>query len=253
MSFYLLEIGSEEIPAGFIGKTCSFLKSEFEKQLNENNIAFGSVSSDGTPRRAYVYVQGIAGKQEDSEELIMGPPANVAFDAEGNLTKAGLGFAKSKGINETELQRMTTDRGEYIAGVKKSVGVATSEVLKELVPRIIRSIPFQKSMRWGDKDFRFARPVHWYLSLFDGNILPFEIDGTSADKFTYGHRIMCPQQFEIKDYEGYLSTLEKARVRSSLLRLSTALLWMLIRSFWIRSAILWRRRWLCSAVSAKTS
>ncbi|QAR31879.1 glycine--tRNA ligase subunit beta [Geovibrio thiophilus] len=212
MSYYFLEIGSEEIPAGFIGKSCDFLRGEFEKQLKENNIAFGSVTADGTPRRMYVYVTGIAEKQADSEEFIMGPPASIAYDADGNLTKAGQGFAASKGIKPEDLKRTKTDKGEYISGVKKSVGVETAEVLKDLVPRIIKSIPFQKSMRWGSTDFRFARPVHWFISLFGGEVLPFEIDGIQADRFTYGHRIMCPSRFEIKDYDSYVKTLADARV-----------------------------------------
>lgn len=212
MSYYFLEIGSEEIPAGFIGKSCDFLKSEFEKQLKENNIAYSGVKTDGTPRRMYVYVTGIAEKQADSEEFIMGPPASIAYDADGNLTKAGQGFAASKGIKTEDLKRTKTDKGEYISGVKKSVGVETAEVLKDLVPRIIKSIPFQKSMRWGSTDFRFARPVHWFISLFGGEVLPFEIDGIQADRYTYGHRIMCPSRFEVKDYDSYVKALADARV-----------------------------------------
>ncbi|MGE4497934.1 MAG: glycine--tRNA ligase subunit beta [Deferribacterales bacterium] len=212
MSYYFLEIGSEEIPAGFIGKSCDFLKSEFEKQLKENNIAYAGVKTDGTPRRMYVYVTGIAEKQADSEEFIMGPPASIAYDADGNLTKAGQGFAASKGIKTEDLKRTKTDKGEYISGVKKSIGVETAEVLKDLVPRIIKSIPFQKSMRWGSTDFRFARPVHWFISLFGGEVLPFEIDGIQADRFTYGHRIMCPSRFEVKDYDSYVKALADARV-----------------------------------------
>lgn len=212
MSYYLLEIGSEEIPAGFIGKSCDFLKNEFEKQLKEHNISYGSVTTDGTPRRMYVYVTEMAEKQADSEEFIMGPPASIAYDTEGGLTKAGQGFASSKGIKSEDLKRTKTEKGEYISGVKRSIGIETSEVLKDLVPRIVKSIPFQKSMRWGSNDFRFARPIHWFVSLFGGELLPFEIDGISADRYTYGHRIMCPSRFEVKDFAGYIKALADARV-----------------------------------------
>lgn len=212
MSYYFLEIGSEEIPAGFIGKACDFLKNEFEKQLNENNIAYETVKTDGTPRRMYVYVAGVAEKQADSEEFIMGPPANIAYAADGSLTKAGQGFAASKGIKPEDLKKTSTEKGEYISGTKKSIGVATAEVLESLVPRIIKSIPFQKSMRWGDGEFRFARPVHWFISLFGGKVLPFEVDGVKASDFTFGHRIMSPARIDVKDFGSYVSKLADARV-----------------------------------------
>ncbi|WP_022851550.1 glycine--tRNA ligase subunit beta [Limisalsivibrio acetivorans] len=212
MSFYLLEIGSEEIPAGFIGRACDFLKNEFQKQLKSSNVSYSGVTVDGTPRRLYVYVDGLAERQKDSEETIMGPPASIAFDADGGLTKAGLGFAKSKGLETADLKKVSSDKGEYLAGVKKYIGVPTRDLFRELVPSIIKAIPFQKSMRWGDNDFRFARPVHWFLSIFDGELLPFEIDGIEADKYTYGHRIMCPEQFEIKDYDSYRETMARAKV-----------------------------------------
>lgn len=212
MSFYLLEIGSEEIPAGFINTTCDFLKSEFEKRLQDGNIEYGSVQTGGTPRRFYVFVKDIADKQKDSEELIMGPPASVAYDADGNLTKAGLGFAKSKGIDESVLKKLETEKGAYLSGVKKSVGIETVTVLKDMIPEIIKAIPFKKSMKWGDKDFRFARPVHWFVSLFNSEILEFEIDGIKSGNKSLGHRIMSPEEIVVSDFEDYKNSMKAAFV-----------------------------------------
>lgn len=110
MPDFLLEIGSEEIPAGFIRGACEYLKNDFNKRLTDAGIGFTNIESDGTPRRFYVNIAGLAEKQDDKEETIMGPPASVAFDADGNLTKAGAGFAKSKGLPEETLTKVETEK-----------------------------------------------------------------------------------------------------------------------------------------------
>jgi len=212
MSYYLLEVGSEEIPAGFIGKSCDYYKNEFEKRLNELKIDFDQIQTGGTPRRLYVNIEGLSDKQKDTEELIMGPPARIAFDEEGKLTKAGEGFAKKQGLDLDSLQKIENEKGEYLAGVKKSKGVFTNAVLEEIVPQVINNCPFQKSMRWGDKDFKYARPVHWFLSVYNGDILPFEIDGIKSGNKTYGHRIMDPKEIEANDFATYVKELEAAKV-----------------------------------------
>ena len=120
MSFYLLEIGTEEIPAAFINPACNFLRIEFENLLKQNNIKFEKVISDGTPRRIFLYIDGLPEKQEDRQEIVMGPPSKVAVDNEGKYTKAALSFAKSKGINESDLSLVKTEKGEYLQGIKKN-------------------------------------------------------------------------------------------------------------------------------------
>lgn len=215
MPDFLLEIGSEEIPAGFISGACEYLNNEFKKRLTDAGIGFDNIESDGTPRRTYVYVTGLAEKQDDREDTIMGPPAAVAFDADGNLTKAGQGFVKSKGLDEASLQKVETDRGVYLAGVKKTKGVPTREFIESIVVDVIKGVPFRKSMRWGDKSFRYARPVHWFLALFGGSVIDFEIDGVKSGNKSMGHRIHNNEYFEVTGYSDYKEKLKDAKVLST--------------------------------------
>jgi glycyl-tRNA synthetase beta chain len=214
MPDFLLEIGSEEIPAGFINGACEYLRNEFEKRLTDAGIGFQNIESDGTPRRVYVSIKGLDRQQNDKEETIMGPPASVAFDADGKLTKAGLGFAKSKELEEDTLEKTETDKGVYLSGIKKTKGVPTAEFIENIVADVIKSIPFRKSMRWGDKSFRFARPVHWFLTLFDGRVIHFDIDGIKSGNSTMGHRIHANEYFEVNDFADYKKKLTEARVIS---------------------------------------
>ncbi|ADD69563.1 glycyl-tRNA synthetase, beta subunit [Denitrovibrio acetiphilus DSM 12809] len=215
MPDFLLEIGSEEIPAGFIGSACEYLKNDFTKRFTDAGIGFNDIESDGTPRRFYVSIKGLAEKQEDREDTIMGPPAAVAFDADGNLTKAGLGFVKSKGLSEDSLTKAETERGIYLSGVKKTKGVPTRDFIEGILIDVIKSIPFRKSMHWGDKTFRYARPVHWFLALFGGDVISFDIDGIKSGNKTMGHRIHANEYFEVKDFDDYKAKLKEARVISS--------------------------------------
>jgi glycyl-tRNA synthetase beta chain len=215
MPDFLLEIGSEEIPAGFITGACEYLKNEFNKRLTDAGIGFENIESDGTPRRLYVYIKGLEEQQKDKEETIVGPPANIAFDADGGLTKAGAGFVKSKGLDESTLTKVETDKGVYLSGVKKTKGVPTRDFIEGILVDIINSIPFRKSMRWGDRSFRFARPVHWFLSLFGGDVISFEIDGIKSGNKTMGHRIHANEYFEVKDFADYKSKLKAARVATT--------------------------------------
>ncbi len=212
MPDFLLEIGSEEIPAGFIAGTSDYLTKEFSKKLKEEGMDFTKVESDGTPRRSYIHIEGLSEKQPDREEIIMGPPANIAFNPDGTLTKAGEGFAKSKGLDFSTLKKEATDKGEYLSGIKKTKGVDTLELLETLCVSIIKSIPFKKSMRWGDNNFRYARPIHWFLALFGDKTVNFEIDGIKSGSRTMGHRIHANEYFEVKDFAGYIAGLEKAYV-----------------------------------------
>ncbi len=212
MNTYLLEIGTEEIPASFINKIANYFNEETKKQLESKNIEFTKILSNGTPRRLYLYIEGLPEKQKDSETEIMGPPAKIAFDESGNLTKAGMGFAKSKGLAEDSLKKIQTERGEYLAGVKRTIGVPVKEILPAIINEIINNIPFPKSMRWGNRNIRFARPVHWIVSIFNGEVLNVSLEDITAGKFTKGHRFMSPEKFEINSFEEYKSKLEKAKV-----------------------------------------
>lgn len=212
MSFYLLEIGTEEIPAGLIAPAYNYLKEKFISLLESNNIAYESIVSDGTPRRLFVYIKGLPEKQDDREEIVLGPPASIAFEKNGGLTKAGQGFARSKGIDEKDISRATTEKGDYLKGIKKIKGIHVKDFILKNIVEIITNTPFKKSMKWGDKTFKFARPVHSFLSIFDSEVLPFEIEGVSASDKTFGHRFHGKKDLQVESYESYISVLRENNV-----------------------------------------
>ncbi len=212
MSYYMLEIGTEELPASFINPAAESLKEHFHNLLVNKRISFGNIRSGGTPRRLYLYIDNLSNKQEDREEELVGPPAQIAFDKNGELTKAGEGFAKSKGLSPDSLRIVKTEKGEYAVGTLFHKGEETSTFLQKNVPLIISSIPFQKSMRWGDKDIKFARPIHWFVSVFNGDVLFFEMDGIKASNITYGHRFMGNNPCTVTDILSYETCLENNNV-----------------------------------------
>lgn len=212
MPSYLLEIGCEEIPAAFIPTSYKFLLDEWTKRLSALNLPFSSIESGGTPRRLYVNIEGLPVSQEDKTEIIMGPPANIAFNSDGSLTEAAKKFAASKGIDESTLKKVTTQKGDYLQGEKRTGGEKTADLLMKTAPEIIKSIPFPKSMKWGNNDFRFVRPIHWFLSVYDEKPLVFETDGITASNITYGHRFLAPAAIEVKNAAEYKEKLEKAFV-----------------------------------------
>lgn len=212
MPSYLLEIGCEEIPAAFIPTSYKFLLDEWTKRLSALNLPFSSIESGGTPRRLYVNIEGLPVSQVDKTEIIMGPPANIAFNNDGSLTEAAKKFAASKGIDESTLKKVTTQKGDYLQGEKKTGGEKTADLLMKTAPEIIKSIPFPKSMKWGNNDFRFVRPIHWFLSVYDEKPLVFETDGITASNITYGHRFLAPAAIEVKNAAEYKEKLEKAFV-----------------------------------------
>ena len=212
MPSYLLEIGCEEIPAAFIPTSAKYLLDEWTKRLSALNLSFSSIESGGTPRRLYVNIEGLPVSQADKTEIIMGPPAAIAFNSDGSLTEAAKKFALSKGIEESTLKKVTTQKGDYLQGEKKTGGAQTADLLLKTAPEIIKSIPFPKSMKWGDNDFRFVRPIHWFLSVYDEKALVFETDGITASNITYGHRFLAPDKIEVKNAAEYKEKLEKAYV-----------------------------------------
>lgn len=212
MPSYLLEIGCEEIPAGFIPSSAKFLLDEWTKRLTSLNLSFSSIETGGTPRRLFVSIDGLADTQEEKVEIVMGPPSNIAFNEDGSLTEAGRKFALSKGISEDTLKRVTTQKGDYLQGEKKTGGRLTKDILVEIVPEIIKSIPFPKSMKWGDNDFKFVRPIHWFLSIYDGSPLIFEADGLKSGAVTYGHRFLAPNAIEVQSSKDYFEKLKNAFV-----------------------------------------
>jgi glycyl-tRNA synthetase beta chain len=200
----LLEIGTEEIPAAFLPKAINDIKTLITKEFSEVRIGYGDVVAMATPRRLCLCVKDVAERQEDQLVEKLGPAKRVAFDEEGNPTKAALGFARGQGIDISEVETIITEKGEYLCARKKITGEDTKALLSELLPKFITSIPFKKSMRWMNLDLRFARPIHWILALFGGDVIPFKLENISSGSMSCGHRFMSPAFFEIKNFDDYL-------------------------------------------------
>jgi len=208
----LLEIGAEEIPAGFIPKALEEMALAIGKELRASRIAHGEVRTLGTPRRLVLLVRKIVEKQEDVETEKLGPPLHMAFGDKGKPTKAAMGFAKGQGLRVEDLKVVQRGKGEYLCAVRKEEGKATSVLLVEILPRVIGSISFPKSMRWGTGKVRFARPVHWILALFDGQVIPFTFGDIESGNLSYGHRFMSPHVLDIRDFQTYEGLLRGAFV-----------------------------------------
>ncbi|HHV44488.1 MAG TPA: glycine--tRNA ligase subunit beta [Firmicutes bacterium] len=207
----LLEIGCEELPARFIPGVLEQLKERARELLTESRITFGTVSSYGTPRRLALVVEDVAEKQADLEEEIKGPPARVAFDADGAPTKAALGFAKNQGLAPEELVVKSTPGGDYVYAVLRQTGAATEELLPSILEQIIAQLGFPKSMRWATKE-RFARPIRWLLALYGDRVLQIQYAGVQSGNNSYGHRFLHPGPVEIPEPKAYRKALKGAWV-----------------------------------------
>ena len=206
---FLLEIGTEEIPSRFINPALEKMKDLFTALLAAGRVVSrGDMKVYGTPRRLVLYVPEMDERQADISKEVIGPPKKIAFDAEGKPTKAATVFAEKNGILVSDLAFKTTDKGEYVVARMDEKGGDTAEWLRQALPGFILSIPFPKTMRWMDKDIRFARPIHWMLALWGGSVVPFELGGIRSNSLSRGHRFMSPGAFLVKDFKSYLSQAE---------------------------------------------
>lgn len=214
MTDLLFEIGAEEIPASYIDPALNQMKTLFTEQAKKHHLEMHSIYSSGTPRRLTLFVQGLPQKQESVTEEIQGPSAAVAFDTAGNPTKAGLGFAKSQGVDIKDLQIKKTPKGEYCFATKKIEGHETLHILPDILPAIIRNISFPKSMKWKGAGLFFARPIRSLLALFGDQAVPIEINGIKADRFIFGHPFLSGKKIEISraDWELYKKLLKQEDV-----------------------------------------
>jgi len=212
MKELLLEIGAEEIPAGFVPQALTDLESLARKNLEVQRIDFQGMKTLGTPRRLVLVIESVAEKQKSVELKKIGPSKQAAFDPKGNPTQAAIGFARSQAVPVESLKVVQTEKGEYVCAIKEEAGRPTHEILPALLPDWVLSIPFQKSMRWGDGPIRFARPIHWILALFGGEILPFEVGNVRSGDVTYGHRFMHSGPIRVNNLSSYLQKTKEAFV-----------------------------------------
>ena len=212
MSELLLEIGTEEIPSGFIHRALEDLQGLVEKELRNCRIPFEEIKAIGTPRRLVLAITGIASTQEALRVEVIGPARRIAFDDQGQPTRAALGFAKSQGIRVADLVITQTEKGEYICARKEERGDETIHLLPAILPGVITSIPFPKSMRWMDLEISFVRPIHWILALFDGQVVPFQVGNISSGNLSRSHRFMAPGVFQVKNIADYIRRLKNSFV-----------------------------------------
>ncbi|MEW6068464.1 MAG: glycine--tRNA ligase subunit beta [Nitrospirota bacterium] len=206
-SLFLLEIGTEDLPARFLSLALQQLKENTEEILKEHHIGFSDIKTYGTPRRLAVIAEDIPLMQEDRSKEAFGPPKQAAFDKDGKPTKAAIGFANSQGVSVENLIIKKKDKGEYVVAVIEEKGIYVKELLPEIFKKIIFSIHFPKAMRWGNSNIRFLRPIRWLLALFDKEVIDIEIDGIKSSNITQCHRFLSPGAFQVKEIPGYRKLL----------------------------------------------
>lgn len=213
MADLLLEIGAEEIPAGFVTPALRQMEEDLARALTDARLVHGEVKAVGTPRRLAVWARSVAARQSDARTESLGPPVAQAFDGQGNPTAAALGFAKSQGVEVAQLSRVRTPKGERLAVQKVEKGKPAQQVLPAILERLVAAVRFKKSMRSQYDDVTFARPVRWLLGLYGGKPLSFRYGHVKSGKSTYGHRFLAPKAMALKGTAAdYLARLRQAHV-----------------------------------------
>ncbi|MDZ7961806.1 MAG: glycine--tRNA ligase subunit beta [Aulosira sp. DedQUE10] len=215
MPEFLLEVGTEELPASFLGDAIVQWRSLIPQSLLTNGLKSNAVEVYGTPRRLAVLIKGLPSQQPDREEEIKGPPAQAAFK-DGKPTPAATGFAKKQGVEIEALQIRPTDKGDFVFVNKSISGRPVADILTELVPQWIYALEGKRLMRWGDGDVRFSRPIRWLVALLDAEVLPIELVNASkvvkSDRISHGHRVLHPEMVTIPQAKDYVTTLRSAFV-----------------------------------------
>ncbi|CAM2008260.1 glycine--tRNA ligase subunit beta [Acanthopleuribacter pedis] len=204
MAEFLLEIGTEEIPARMLRRAHKDLRDGLEKVLAEADLEFDEMESLGAPRQLVVTCRNIQAAQEDRVETVLGPPVKIAYDAAGNPSKALQGFLRANaGLNPDQLFRTQGKKGEVVAGKLEVKGRQTAAILAEAIPALLAKLHFPKKMRWGACEEPFIRPVRSILALFDGAVIPFEFAGVAAANQSFGHRFSGGEAFAVDAIDTY--------------------------------------------------
>ena len=201
----LFEIGAEEIPAGFMPNILGQLKTLAETKLNDAHLPFESIATYGTPRRLALIVKGLGDTSAEISERHKGPSASIAYDADGNATKAAIGFARGKGLDVADL---VVEDG-YIYAETKTAGVPAKDIVTDMLPQLITGLNFPKSMHWGNLDAKFVRPVRWLVALLDEEVIPVEFATVKSGNVTRGHRFLGADEITIKNAASYVDTLKE--------------------------------------------
>ncbi|MBE9158676.1 glycine--tRNA ligase subunit beta [Nodosilinea sp. LEGE 06152] len=215
MATFLLEVGTEELPASFVSDALHQWQTRIPAELAELALAPESVRFYGTPRRLALVLDGLPPRQPDRTEEVKGPPAQAAFKA-GEPTQAALGFAKSRGVDVASLEVRDTDKGAFVFVNQAIPGRPATDILSELIPQWILGLEGKRFMRWGDGDLRFPRPIRWLVALMDGDVLPITLENGSmvcvSDRISQGHRVLHPAPVPLRRAQDYVEALRNARV-----------------------------------------
>ena len=215
MPAFLLEVGTEELPAGFLSDAIVQWKSRIPESLKTHNLHNAAVEVYGTPRRLAVLITGLPSQQADREEEIKGPPAQAAFK-DGQPTKAAIGFATKQGVDISALEIRPTDKGDFVFVNKQIPGRPIADILTELVPQWVWNLEGKRLMRWGHGDGRFSRPIRWLVTLLDGEILPLQLENgakvVKSNRISRTHRVLHPEPVSISHATEYVKTLSSGYV-----------------------------------------
>ena len=212
MDTLLLEIGTEEIPAGYIYPALRELAATLHKKMTAARIEYGPAKIYGTPRRLAVKIEKVAAKQLPLKTELTGPPLNIGFDESGKPTMAAKKFAEKAGVGVDKLIIKDTQKGAYLCAQKHERGLATRILLKDILPKVVLAIPFPKTMRWADLDIAFARPIHSILALLGSKVIQFKLGNINAGRYSYGHYFMNPGKIKIDSADDYIKSLKSAKV-----------------------------------------
>lgn len=215
MPAFLLEVGTEELPAGFLSDAIVQWKSRIPHSLATHNLPDAVVEVYGTPRRLAVLITGLPSQQADREEEIKGPPAQAAFK-DGQPTKAAIGFASKQGVDISALEIRPTEKGDFVFVNKQIPGRPIADILTELVPQWVWNLEGKRLMRWGHGDGRFSRPIRWLVTLLDGEILPLQLENgakiVKSNRISRSHRVLHPEPVSISHATEYVKTLASGYV-----------------------------------------
>ncbi len=215
MLTFLLEVGTEELPASFVDDAIKQWRSRIPVSLLAQSLTTEAIKVYGTPRRLALLIENLPAQQPDREEEIKGPPAAAAFK-DGQPTKAAEGFARKQGVELETLQVRSTDKGDFVFVRKSIPGRPVADILAELSPQWILGLEGKRLMRWGDGDIKFPRPIRWLVALLDGTVLPIELvsgsETVKSDRISQAHRILHPEPVTISQAAYYLTYLRSACV-----------------------------------------
>jgi glycyl-tRNA synthetase beta chain len=215
MATFLLEVGTEELPASFVSDALHQWQTRIPTDLAALALAPEAVRVYGTPRRLALILDGLPSRQPDRTEEVKGPPAQAAFK-NGQPTPAALGFARSRGVEVTALEVRDTDKGAFVFVNQAIPGRAATDILTELIPQWIFGLEGKRFMRWGDGDLRFPRPIRWLVALLDDEVLPLTLENGSArcvsDRLSQGHRVLHPAPVPLRRAQDYAEALRQASV-----------------------------------------